>query len=76
MATVLLELEISHGTSLTLRNVQVYVAINGAKEPPLGRPLLESLGLNRKDQLAPPAAADKFGIIVDVSDLDPTWIVP
>ncbi len=64
-ATIDVELHVRHGTTLILRNLKWLVTEQRVREPLLGRPTLEALGLNTANILA--AAADKHGGEVDAA---------
>ena len=61
------ELHIRHGTAIVLRGVRWLVTDQAVGGPPLGRPLLEALGLNARNIIA--AAAEKHSGVVDMSSL-------
>lgn len=63
------ELQIRHGSALKLRGVRWLVTDQSEGEPLLGRPVLESLGLETRDILA--AAAQRFTGEVDMTNLLP-----
>ena len=68
-ATVDTELHIRHGAALMLRGMRWLVTDQKCDEPLIGRPVLESLGLNTEEILA--AAAERHGGEVDMSNLFP-----
>lgn len=63
-----IHLRIIHGTSFVLRNVIWRVAENEGSNVIIGRPLLESLGINNRGLSE--AACDKQGGVVDTQGLN------
>lgn len=61
------ELQIPHGSALKLTNLKWLVAYQQAREPLLGRPVVDALGLNTRGLLA--MAADRFDGSIDAKRL-------
>lgn len=68
------ELHIRHGKSLMIRNLRWSVAIEKVKEPLLGRPIQEELGLDVRQVLE--AACDRFGGSCNASNLLDAQLYP
>lgn len=67
MLTIGTELHIRHGPALEMHGMRCIVTDHIVRNPLLGRPILETLGLNTRDIMV--AAPEKYSGVVDVHDL-------